>query len=49
MNYQNTQLWKKSLANEEKYGYKELRDMLISEFLKTHENATIILSKIRFS
>lgn len=47
MNYQETQLWNKSLGNEEAYGHCDLRNDLISAFISARENASYVLSKIR--
>lgn len=46
MDFQRTQLWSNSIVNEY-YGYSELRKQLISTYISSRENASIVLNKIR--
>lgn len=46
MNFQDTQLWKESIANEN-YGHINLREKLKSAFIQSRENASFVLKKIR--
>lgn len=46
MDYKDTSLWKKAF-NHKKDGYNPLRDKLAAAYERSHENATILLAKIR--
>lgn len=46
MDFKETKLWKESVANE-KYGHIDLRNQLISAFIQSRTNASLILKKIR--